>query len=229
VVFYEPQLQELPQEWREFVLNEMNQEYFQNLSTKINQAQKANSIYPPLEYRLEALRYFPPAETKVLILGQDPYHGPGQAHGLSFSVPIGQKLPPSLRNIFKELKSDLNLDPPFSGDLSPWAKQGVLLLNSALTVEESKAGSHLNWGWNEFTDRLIQYLAANTNKLVFVLWGKYAQSKASLIPADKHLILQSAHPSPLSAHRGFFGSKVFSKINAYLIEQDRSPIEWQLD
>ncbi len=229
MVFYEPQLRELPPVWRTFVQNEMNQEYFQNLSTKIKEAQKTNPIYPPLEYRLEALRYFSPEETKVLILGQDPYHGPGQAHGLAFSVPLGQKLPPSLRNIFKELKSDLNIDLPFSGNLSPWAKQGVLLLNSALTVEASKAGSHLQWGWNEFTDRLIQFLAANTKDVVFVLWGKYAQSKAPLIAEDKHLILQSAHPSPLSAHRGFFGSKVFSKINSYLIEHGRSPITWQLD
>lgn len=203
--------------------------YFQDLFKKLELRAKEVSIYPPRAHWFEALKFFAPSATKVLILGQDPYHGAAQAHGLSFSVPIGLSFPPSLRNILKERQSDLGLLLPFSGDLSPWAREGVLLLNSSLSVEEGKAGAHLDWGWEQFTDALIQYIAENFESIVFILWGKPAQRKEGLIPTEKHFILKSAHPSPLSAYRGFFGSKPFSQANAYLREHGRSAISWELD
>ncbi|MGB0979346.1 MAG: uracil-DNA glycosylase [Croceimicrobium sp.] len=229
MVFYEALLKGVHPGWHSFLNEECSQDYFKDLMQSVMLAQQQVAVFPPEALRFHALHYFPPADTKVLILGQDPYHGPGQANGLAFSVAIGQNFPPSLRNIFKELKADVQIDPPFSGDLSPWAKQGVLLLNSALSVEQSKAGAHLKWGWELFTDRLIQYLSRNHTKIVFVLWGNYAQKKKELIDLKKHFILESVHPSPLSAHRGFFGSKPFSKINSFLEEQNRKPIQWQLD
>jgi uracil-DNA glycosylase len=163
---------------------------------------------------------------KVVILGQDPYHGPGQAHGLSFSVPKGIAKPPSLMNILKELSSDLNISNRAHGDLSNWAEQGVLLLNSVLTVESGKAASHQNKGWEKFTDRVIQELNDKREGLVFILWGAYAQKKANFVDTKKNLVLSSAHPSPLSSHRGFFGSRPFSKANAWLISKDQEPIHW---
>jgi len=161
-------------------------------------------------------------------LGQDPYHGPGQAHGLSFSVPAGTRFPPSLQNIFKELQADLGLPRPQTGDLKPWAQQGVLLLNSVLTVEDGQAAAHQGQGWEKFTDAIIHHLAEERTGLVFVLWGSYAQKKGQFIDKQKHLVLSTAHPSPLSAHRGFLGSKPFSKINQYLEKNGEKPIDWSL-
>ena len=195
-------------------------------------AQEADGriIYPPRGQRLNALALTTPGEVKVVILGQDPYHGPGQAHGLAFSVPDGVKLPPSLRNIYKELASDLGVVPPPGGDLSHWARQGVLLLNNALTVEAGKAGSHAGRGWDAITDACVRAVAANRRPSVFILWGSHAQSKARRIrelgASSHHLVIASPHPSPLSAHRGFFGSRPFSRANAFLRENGRDPIDW---
>lgn len=167
-------------------------------------------------------------DVKVVILGQDPYHGPGQAHGLCFSVREGVSLPPSLVNIYKELNADLGIPPAKTGYLMPWAKQGVLLLNSVLTVEAGMAASHQGKGWEKFTDRIIHKLAEEREGLVFVLWGAYAQKKGAFIDRNRHLVIESPHPSPLSAHRGFLGSRPFSKINKYLVEQGKVPMEWSL-
>ena len=187
-------------------------------------------IYPPRGQRLAALELTPLDKVKVVILGQDPYHGPGQAHGLAFSVPQGVPPPPSLVNIYKELKSDLGVGPPDHGDLSHWAKQGVLLLNNALTVEAGQAGSHQNRGWEAITDAAVAAVAARPEPSVFILWGSHAQAKAARIPElvnnDRHLIIRSPHPSPLSAHRGFFGSKPFSRANAFLEANGRGAIHW---
>ena len=187
-------------------------------------------IYPPRGQRLAALELTPLDKVKVVILGQDPYHGPGQAHGLSFSVPQGVPPPPSLVNIYKELKSDLGIGPPAHGDLSHWAKQGVLLLNNALTVEAGQAGSHQNRGWEAITDAAVAAVAARPEPSVFILWGSHAQAKAARIPeltdSDRHLVIRSPHPSPLSAHRGFFGSKPFSRANAFLEANGRGAIDW---
>ncbi len=162
----------------------------------------------------------------MVILGQDPYHGPGQAHGLSFSVPEGVRFPPSLLNIFKELESDLGKEIPKSGNLERWAKQGVLLLNSVLTVEESKAAAHQKKGWEQFTDKIIEVVNAECDHVVFILWGAYAQKKAAFVDRKKHLVLESVHPSPLSSHRGFFGSKPFSQANKWLQSKGLGPIDW---
>ncbi len=187
-------------------------------------------IYPPRGQRLAALELTPLDKVKVVILGQDPYHGPGQAHGLAFSVPQGVPPPPSLVNIYKELKSDLGIGPPDHGDLSHWAKQGVLLLNNALTVEAGQAGSHQNRGWEAITDAAVAAVAARPEPSVFILWGSHAQAKAARIPeltnSDRHLVIRSPHPSPLSAHRGFFGSKPFSRANAFLEANGRGTIDW---
>ena len=187
-------------------------------------------IYPPRGQRLRALELTPLDEVKVVILGQDPYHGPGQAHGLSFSVPEGVKIPPSLVNIYKELESDLNVDPSAHGNLARWAKQGVLLLNNSLTVEAGKAGSHAKQGWDAITDAAVKAVADSENPSVFILWGSHAQAKAARIPelaqSSRHLILRSVHPSPLSSYRGFFGSKPFSQANAFLARNGRAQIDW---
>jgi len=185
-------------------------------------------IYPAAENTFQALQLTPFDKVKVIILGQDPYHGPNQAHGLSFSVPDGVRIPPSLRNIFKELRNDLGIDPAPHGNLQAWAEQGVLLLNAVLSVEGEKPGSHAKMGWEEFTDQIIAQLSAKKSGLVFVLWGAYAQKKAALIDGQKHFILSSVHPSPLSASRGFLGSRPFSKINEYLVGRKNPPIEWRL-
>ncbi|WP_128891285.1 uracil-DNA glycosylase [Erythrobacter sp. HKB08] len=188
------------------------------------------AIYPPRGQRLRALDLTPLDAVKVVILGQDPYHGPGQAHGLCFSVPEGVKMPPSLANIYKELESDLGIARPDHGNLEHWARQGVLLLNNALTVEAHKAGSHAGKGWDAITDACVAAVAARGVPTAFVLWGSHAQGKAARIPAigqsDRHLVLKSPHPSPLSAHRGFFGSRPFSRVNAFLQENGHTPIEW---
>ena len=189
------------------------------------------AIYPPRGTRLRALELTPLEQVKVVILGQDPYHGPGQAHGLSFSVPEGVRQPPSLVNVLKELRADLGIEAPTHGNLESWAKQGVLLLNNALTVEAGLAGSHQGHGWEAITDAAVAAVAARTVPTVFVLWGSHAQKKAERIPglqAGHHLVLRSVHPSPLSAHRGFFGSRPFSQANAFLDHHGRGPIDWRL-
>ncbi len=196
------------------------------------QAEEAagREIYPPRGQRLRALELTPLEDVKVVILGQDPYHGPGQAHGLSFSVPDGIRMPPSLVNIYKELASDLGVTPPDNGDLAPWARQGVLLLNASLTVEAGQAGSHARRGWEAITDAVVAAVAARAEPSVFILWGSHAQGKAARIPelagSSRHLVLKSVHPSPLSAYRGFFGSRPFSQANAFLEEHGRGPIRW---
>lgn len=187
------------------------------------------AIYPPRGQRLAALDLTPLEKVKVVILGQDPYHGPGQAHGLAFSVPEGVKVPPSLANIFKELASDLGFTPPRSGNLANWARQGVLLLNNALTVEQGQAGSHQLLGWEPITDAVISAVAARPEPTVFMLWGSHARKKAARVPGlgqGRHLVLTAPHPSPLSAHSGFFGCRHFSKANAFLEAQGRGAIDW---
>ena len=189
-------------------------------------------IFPPRGMRLHALELTPLDQVKVVILGQDPYHGPGQAHGLSFSVPEGVRQPPSLVNIFKEMQDDLGIAPPAHGNLERWASQGVLLLNNSLTVESGQAGSHAGKGWDAITDAAVRAVAEREEPSVFILWGSHAQAKAARIPElrgdSRHLILRSPHPSPLSAHRGFFGSKPFSKANAFLEQHGRGAIDWRL-
>ena len=189
------------------------------------------TIYPPRGCRLKALELTPLDAVKVVILGQDPYHGPGQAMGLCFAVPEGVKVPPSLVNIYKELESDLGIARPTHGDLSAWARQGVLLLNNTLTVEAGQAGSHAGRGWDAITDACVSAVAARQTPSVFILWGSHAQTKAKRIPDlrdEKHCVIESPHPSPLSAHRGFFGSKPFSRTNAFLESRDRGAIDWRL-
>ena len=189
------------------------------------------TVYPPRGMRLRALKLTPLDQVKIVILGQDPYHGPGQAMGLSFSVPEGEKIPPSLRNIYKELESDLGIAPPAHGDLTAWAKQGVLLLNTSLTVEAGQAGSHAGRGWEAITDACVAAVAAREEPSVFILWGAHAQKKLTTIPdiaAPRHLVIASPHPSPLSARRGFFGSHPFSRANAFLEESGRRAVDWRL-
>ena len=189
-------------------------------------------VYPPRGCRLRALELTPPDAVKVVILGQDPYHGPGQAHGLAFSVPEGVKPPPSLANIFRELHDDLGLERPAHGNLEAWARAGVLLLNNTLTVEQGRAGSHAGRGWEAITDAVVAAVAARAQPSVFVLWGSHAQGKAARIAGlgegSRHLVLRSPHPSPLSSYRGFFGSKPFSRANAFLEQAGREPIDWRL-
>jgi uracil-DNA glycosylase len=216
-------------EWKEQLGAEFNKPYMLKLKQFLQEEYaKKKIIYPKKSEYFQAFNSTPFSKVKVVILGQDPYHGPGQAHGLCFSVKPGVKPPPSLMNMYKELKSDLGIEPPRHGYLQAWADQGVLLLNATLTVEEGKAGSHQNKGWEEFTDKAIHCLNEAREKIVFVLWGSYAQKKGAFIDPKKHCVIKGPHPSPLSAHRGFFGCKHFSKINAYLKEQGREPINWKL-
>lgn len=188
-----------------------------------------HTVYPDMYDLYNCFRYTPLKEIKAVILGQDPYHEPNQAHGLCFSVKRGVALPPSLANIYKEIESDLNINEPNCGDLTKWAKQGVLLLNTSLTVRAHLANSHSKCGWGWFTDNVIKLVSENTEHTVFILWGGNARSKAPLIDGSKHLVLQCAHPSPLSAYNGFFGCKHFSKTNAYLIKNGKTPIDWDLN
>lgn len=184
--------------------------------------------YPPPELRYRALELVAPSDVRVVILGQDPYHGAGEAHGLAFSVPEGTRMPPSLRNIFREVADDLGVEPPGSTDLTRWARQGVLLLNTALTVAADSPGSHANAGWKRVTDAIIAALGQSDLPLAFVLWGKHAQGKRGLIPDNGlHLVIESAHPSPFSAHRGFFGSRPFSRVNRWLLAQGKAEIDWR--
>lgn len=219
----------LPASWLSRLDREFSAPYMKSLRAFLHgRIQQRATIYPKPAEWFAALDCVPFDEVKVVILGQDPYHGPGQAHGLCFSVREGVPLPPSLLNIYKELKSDLGIDPAKTGFLMPWAKQGVLLLNSVLTVEDGQAGSHQGKGWEVFTDAVIHKLAEEKDGLVFVLWGSYAQKKGAFIDRKRHLVIESPHPSPLSAHRGFFGSRPFSKINEYLFGRGKSPINWRL-
>lgn len=219
--------------WLAQIGEELQQPYMQALRDFLKQEKAAGKvIFPPSHLIFNAFNHTPFEAVRVVVIGQDPYHGLDrnlpQAHGLSFSVPHGVRPPPSLQNIFKEIEADLGIKMRGSGDLSPWAAQGVLLLNATLTVEKDQAGSHQHRGWETFTDAAIRALNTKRQGLIFVLWGSYAQKKGAFIDASKHLILQSVHPSPLSAHRGFFGNQQFSKINAYLVSQGQAPIDWQL-
>jgi uracil-DNA glycosylase len=209
--------------------DEFDKPYMRELGAFLrNEKAAGKTIYPPGPMIFNALNSTPLEQVKIVILGQDPYHGPGQAHGLCFSVQPGVTPPPSLQNIFKELKRDLNLEIPRHGYLQSWAEQGVLMLNTSLTVEQGIAGSHAKAGWQRFTDRIIEVVGERRPHLVFMLWGAHAQSKAKLIDATRHLMLKSVHPSPLSAHRGFIGNGHFSRANQFLIQQGIRPIDWRL-
>jgi uracil-DNA glycosylase len=215
--------------WQAVLGAEFEQPYMHSLKAFLQQEKAAGkTIFPPGPLIFNAFNHTPFDKVRVVIIGQDPYHGPGQAHGLSFSVPAGVAQPPSLMNIFKEIEADLAVRMSGSGDLTPWADQGVLLLNATLTVQMANAGSHQKRGWEQFTDAAIAALNAQRTGLVFVLWGSYAQKKGAMIDPNKHLVLKSVHPSPLSAHRGFFGNHQFSQINHYLQSRGEVPITWQL-
>jgi len=216
-------------DWTEHLAGISKMDYFQSLLSFLNDRARSNIIYPPKGTWFKAFEYSSFANTKVIILGQDPYHGEGQAEGLSFSVPKGVPIPPSLRNIYKELEANVvAFESPDHGHLSCWAKQGVLLLNSVLTVEKNSPASHANQGWEIFTDNVIKLLNEKKDNLVFLLWGAYAGKKSNLIEPERHLILRSTHPSPFSANNGFFGSRHFSRTNEYLQATDQSPIQWKI-
>jgi uracil-DNA glycosylase len=212
--------------WKEVLIHEFSKPYFAELKSFLMLEKGRHKVYPPGHLIFNAFNTTPFHAVKVVILGQDPYHGPGQAHGLCFSVPEGVEKPPSLVNIFKELNSDLGIKVPDHGNLSKWAEQGVLLLNATLTVRANQAGSHQKKGWEVFTDKVIELLAKELDSLVFILWGNYAQAKAIMIDSGKHLVLKAVHPSPLSASRGFFGSRPFSQTNSFLISKGKTPIDW---
>lgn len=215
--------------WDQYLLPELKGPYMEQLSAFLEAERKAGKrIYPATDLVFEALKLTPFDQVKVVILGQDPYHGEGQAHGLCFSVNKGVKIPPSLVNIFRELDDDLGIKAPDHGDLTSWARQGVLLLNNVLSVEDSRPGSHHKKGWERFTDKVIEALNDHRDNLVFILWGAPAQKKASRVNKEKHFVIESPHPSPLSSYRGFFGSKPFSKCNAYLDSQGIKPIDWSI-
>lgn len=220
---------QLEPSWKAHLLPEFSKPYMQELKSFLRRELEAKkTIYPKGTEYFAALNHTPFDKVKVVIIGQDPYHGVDQAHGLCFSVKPGVDIPPSLQNIYKELKNDLGIEPAKHGHLDYWAQQGVLLLNATLTVEAGKAGSHQKKGWEQFTDRVIDVLNRDREGLVFVLWGSYAQKKGEFIDRKKHFVLAGPHPSPLSAHRGFFGCKHFSKINEYLKSRGQEPIDWRL-
>ena len=214
--------------WKEVLMNEFEKDYFKKLTDFVQNEYNTKTIYPPQSEIFSAFDFTPFENVKVVILGQDPYHGEEQANGLSFSVADGIKLPPSLRNIYKELKDDVGIEISTSGNLESWAKQGVLLLNATLTVEATKAGSHQKKGWETFTDAVIQKLSDQKENLVFILWGAYAQKKGAKIDRNKHFVIESAHPSPLGAYRGFWGSKPFSTTNQFLKSKNITEIDWQI-
>lgn len=216
----------IAESWKSHLKKEFDKEYFKKLIEFLKEDKKTHTIYPPGSKIFNTFDKCPFDKVEVVILGQDPYHGEGQANGLCFSVSDHVKMPPSLKNIFKEIHNDLGKAMPETGNLERWAEQGVLLLNATLTVRADTAGSHQGKGWEEFTDEVIRIVSAQKQHLVFMLWGAYAQKKEELIDGKKHLILKSAHPSPFSADRGFFGNKHFSKANDYLIKQGKKPIEW---
>ena len=219
-------IDQLPQDWQRLLMDETKKDYWDSLEEFVLELPEEPPTFPPRELIFNAFHQTRYDDVKVVILGQDPYHNEGQAHGLSFSVPRGVSLPPSLRNIYRELEDDLGASPGLDGDLHHWAKQGVLLLNTVLTVEAHQPHSHRKKGWEDFTDAVIQKLVERESPIAFVLWGKPAQKKKDLILIPPHCIIESAHPSPLSARRGFFGSRPFSKINDWLTEQSQSPIQW---
>jgi uracil-DNA glycosylase len=216
----------IEQSWKERLASEFVKPYFGSLTGFVRQEYETTRIYPKGSQIFNAFEKTPFDKVKVVILGQDPYHEPGQAHGLCFSVNDGIALPPSLQNIYKELQDDLGIPPKASGNLERWAEQGVLLLNATLTVRAHQAGSHQNKGWEEFTDAVIHKIAEEKDHVVFILWGSYAQKKGGFIDPWNHLIIKSAHPSPLSVYRGFFGSRPFSKANDYLVQTGQTPIQW---
>ena len=213
--------------WNEILAEEMQKDYYQELQAFVQKRRAEVRVFPEEKNVFNALKLTPFESVKVVILGQDPYHGFGQAHGLSFSVQKGTPLPPSLKNIYKELQEDIGGELPIEGDLTHWAKQGVLLLNTVLTVEEGNANSHKGMGWERLTNRLIESLNELKHPVIFILWGKPAQEKEKLITNPNHVLLKAPHPSPLSAYRGFFGSKPFSKVNDILIQQGQTPICWK--
>jgi uracil-DNA glycosylase len=218
-----PQIEE---SWKEALSEEFNAPYFSELKKFLVEEKKKHQVYPPGPMIFNAFNHTPLEKVKVVLLGQDPYHGPKQAQGLCFSVPDGIPQPPSLQNIFKEIADDTGTPPPHSGDLTRWARQGVLLLNATLTVRARTPGSHQGKGWEQFTDAAIKVISNKRDNIVFLLWGRYAQNKAALIDPSKHLVLKAAHPSPFSAHNGFFGCKHFSKTNKWLKNHGLKEIEW---
>lgn len=220
---------QIEQSWKSVLQTEFDKPYFAQVAQFLKAEKNAGKIiYPPGQFIFNAFNTTPFDNVKVVILGQDPYHNPGQAHGLSFSVPIGIAAPPSLVNMFKEIEADLGIKRPNHGNLEKWAKQGVLMLNASLTVEQNKPMSHSKIGWHDFTNSVIKTLSDKKDKLVFLLWGGFAKSKQVLIDTNKHLVLTAAHPSPLSAHNGFFGCRHFSKTNEWLQQNKLTPIDWSL-
>ncbi len=219
-------INKIPSEWHKYLNSEFDKTYFRDLSNFVHNEYQTKTIFPPKEKIFKALELCSPENLKIIIIGQDPYHKKGQAHGLAFSVPEQTTIPPSLRNIFKELNSDIGKPIPKSGDLTHWAKQGILLINSIFTVEEAKASSHKNKGWEIFTQALISSISQNNQNLIFILWGNFARQMKSQITDNNHLILESAHPSPLSASRGFFGNKHFSISNNFLKRNKKNIIIW---
>ncbi len=218
----------IPDGWRDIIGSETEQPYYKKLQAFVAAERAAHTVFPPTADVFNALKYTPYKEVKVFLLGQDPYHDDGQAHGLAFSVRPGIKPPPSLVNIFKELKTDVGCRIPNNGYLVPWAEQGVLLLNAVLTVRAHEPNSHKGKGWEQFTDAVIRAVGEKTDPVVFLLWGSYAQKKIDLIDTSRHIILKAPHPSPLSANRGFFGSRPFSQANAALRKAKRGEIDWQI-
>lgn len=214
--------------WQTRLQLELDKPYFAALMQRVEEAYRTGTVYPPRQELFAAFRLTPPERVRVVILGQDPYHEPGQANGLSFSVAPGVRLPPSLRNIFEELRTDCGVTPPDSGDLTPWAEQGVFLLNSSLSVQAGAAGSHQAFGWQTFTDAVVAALAKLPQPVAFILWGAHAQKKAAIAQSSSYprLVLQSPHPSPLSAYRGFFGSRPFSAVNEFLVQHGEAPVRW---
>ncbi|MBR2860378.1 MAG: uracil-DNA glycosylase [Clostridia bacterium] len=216
-------------DWDEYLCGEFDKEYYLRLREFLKKEYSQRVIYPNMYDIFNALKYTPLESVKAVIIGQDPYHGPNQAHGLCFSVKKGVEIPPSLKNIYKEMQTDLGIIQPNHGELTSWAQNGVLMLNAVLTVRQGQANSHKGMGWETFTDRVIQLVNDNAPPCVFLLWGANARAKEALITNKKHLVLSCAHPSPLSAYNGFFGCKHFSKANEFLVKNDREPISWQLN
>ena len=215
-------------DWATELKQDLESPYFYSVQEFVARERVVEAVFPSDDDLFHCLSFTSPHDTKVVIIGQDPYHGIGQAHGLSFSVPVGIPFPPSLRNIFKELSDDCGIPTPANGDLSAWAEQGVLLLNTTLTVRGGTAASHIGYGWEELTDQIIRVVNRNSLRCVFILWGAHAREKKTLITEEQHVIIEGVHPSPLSSYRGFFGSKPFSRANQALIEAGRSPIDWTL-
>ena len=216
-------------DWNPILRGEFDKPYWPILQQYVTDERSRSAVYPPHDQVFAALHLTPFVEVKVLILGQDPYHGPGQAHGLCFSVPRGIPQPPSLQNIFVELRDDLGIEPPSHGNLEGWARQGVLLLNAFLTVRARQAASHRSAGWETFTDEVIRAVSSKPERVVFILWGAFARRKKSLVDLTRHVVIESAHPSPLSAHNGFFASRPFSRANAALVAAGRQPVDWNIE